>query len=91
MVINQRVIKMSPAFPHLERQGFLFYIQFSEIIESQSNIFTNKTNNFMKKKAYLNPESELLIVRFEGNFCQTGYSPEGTVPETGEDDDQGGF
>ena len=26
----------------------------------------------MIKKNYENPESELLVVRFEDNFCQTG-------------------
>jgi len=26
----------------------------------------------MKKKLYENPESELITVRFEGNFCTTG-------------------
>ena len=30
-----------------------------------------------KKTTYLSPETELLVVRFEGNFCGTG-SPDGT-------------
>lgn len=47
----------------------------------------------MIKKTYENPESELLIVRFEGNFCTSpgDYSDNGKVPGTGDDDDQGGF
>ena len=56
------------AFPHPERQGFLFCIRFLETIESQSNIFTNKNHNVMIKKTYENPESELIIVRFEENI-----------------------
>ena len=34
----------------------------------------------MNKKTYENPESELLMVRFEGNFCATGnYGDEGAA------------
>ena len=35
----------------------------------------------MIKKNYENPESELLIVRFEGNFCASpnDYGPRGGV------------
>lgn len=40
-------------------------------------IYTNKNNNVMKKNNYVTPESELLIVRFEGNFCATGPYGEG--------------
>lgn len=72
------------AFPHPERQGFLFYIQFLEIIELQSKIFTNKHHNVMIKKAYENPESELIIVRFEENLLN---SVEGKSIQTLEYDD----
>ena len=67
VVVYQSIIRIILAFPHLERQGFLFYIQFSETIESQLNIFTNKNHNVMIKKTYENPESELITVRFEEN------------------------
>ena len=40
-----------------------------------------------KKQLYSAPEAELLVVRFEGNFCQTG---QGTLPDD-EYDDQGEF
>ena len=46
----------------------------------------------MKKKLYENPEAELLMVRFEENFCATGWDS----PATGgsnwggsEDEDNG--
>ena len=49
----------------------------------------------MKKKTnYETPEAELIVVRFEGNFCQTGgYGTRGsaggtmTVNDLGEEDD----
>jgi|GEM_PF-2495194 len=45
-----------------------------------------------KKNNYEQPSAELIVVRFEGNFCATGdYSDNGKVPGTGDDDDQGGF
>lgn len=34
-----------------------------------------KKHNVMIKKTYENPESELLIVRFEGNFCTSPGDP----------------
>ena len=65
----------------------------SETAESQLIIFTNY--NVMMKKKYENPESELLIVRFEGNFCTTGNygdpgqpgGPNPYAPGDGEDMD----
>ena len=30
-----------------------------------------------KKQFYEAPEAEMLMVRFEGNFCTTGYTPGG--------------
>ena len=49
----------------------------------------------MIKKTYFEaPQSELIIVRFEEGFLTTspgGYSDQGTSPDTGDDDDQGGF
>ena len=41
-------------------------------------IYTNKNHNIMIKKTYLEaPQAELLVVRFEGNFCATGPYGEG--------------
>lgn len=48
----------------------MFYIQFSETIELQSNIFTNKNHNVMIKKTYEIPESELITVQFEKGFLE---------------------
>ena len=42
-----------------------------------------------KKLLYSAPEAELLVVKFEGNFCTTGQEP-GTIPGD-EIDDQGDF
>jgi hypothetical protein len=42
-----------------------------------------------KKQLYSAPEAELLVVRYEGNFCQTGQES-GTLPDD-EYDDQGEF
>lgn len=41
-----------------------------------------------KKQLYSAPEAELLVVKFEGNFCQT--TEPGTIPSD-EIDDQGDF
>ena len=41
-----------------------------------------------KKTIYEAPEAELLVVRFEGNFCATTES--GTMPDD-DYDDQGDF
>jgi len=40
----------------------------------------------MNKKNYENPESELITVRFEGNFCATNEDNEGKVPQPGAND-----
>ena len=49
----------------------------------------------MTKKNYFEaPQAELIHVSFEDGFLTTspgGYSNQGEVPETGDDDDQGGF
>ena len=34
-------------------------------------------NVMHKKQFYEAPEAEMLMVRFEGNFCTTGYTPGG--------------
>ena len=36
----------------------------------------------IKKHFYEAPETELLVVRFEGNFCATGDNPNGTEGST---------
>lgn len=41
----------------------------------------------MKKKLYENPETELLVVRFEGNFCATGVPGGAGGDDTIVDDD----
>lgn len=45
------------------------------------NIFTIKNHNVMNKKNYFEaPQAELIMVRFEGNFCATGkYGDEGAA------------
>ena len=46
----------------------------------------------MKKKLYENPESELITVRFEGNFCATGnYGDNGKPGQNLDEDEYGGF
>ncbi len=42
----------------------------------------------MIKKTYENPESELLIVRFEGNFCATGHFSDQGTEISGEDPEE---
>ena len=42
-----------------------------ETSEPQTNIYKLNIYNVMIKKNYEIPESETLIVRFEGNFCET--------------------
>ena len=42
-----------------------------------------------KKLLYSAPEAELLDIKFEENFCQTGHEP-GTIADE-EYDDQGDF
>ena len=42
-----------------------------------------------KKLLYSAPEAELLYIKFEENFCQTGHEP-GTIADE-EYDDQGDF
>ena len=42
----------------------------------------------MNKKVYENPESELLVVRFEDNFCQSLYGTKNSAgTQLTEDDD----
>lgn len=46
----------------------------------------------MKKKLmYEVPDVELIELKLEGYLMQSGYSDQGTVPGTGDDDNQGTF
>ena len=47
----------------------------------------------MNKKQYFEaPQAELIVVRFEGNFCATGqYGDEGKAGQDLEEDEYGGF
>lgn len=66
MLFHARKGTLSRSYPH-SRKRLIHRI-----------IYTNKNYNVMKKNNYVTPESELLIVRFEENFCN---SPLGTVPQ----------
>ena len=56
-------------------------------------IYTNKNHNVMNKKNnYEQPSAELIVVRFEGNFCATGDTNESLTDNNmnggfGEDED----
>ena len=46
-------------------------VAWKRLIDNRINI--NKNHNVMiKKSLYSTPESELLVVKFEENFCTTG-------------------
>ena len=59
-----------------------------------TGINTNKNHNIMKKKTFYEaPETELLVVKFEENFCYSPYGSNGAsggtmeVNELGERDE----
>ena len=61
---------------------------FPETVEPQTIIITNKNHNVMNKKTYENPESELITIRFEGNFCQSPYGSKNSAGTDLTEDDE---